>query len=247
MVARKVKKAVEKNSTRKPVKRLKDHKKVSEILDDVVVTVDTSKVNPDDVLGRDRLRLEAGMVYVTSLKAISVTELHSQPRFNGIPLQTLAKWANEDKWVQRRKEMFASLREGLEKRLRESLTDQVYTSVQSLRKLKGMAEDKLTAIGPNGKPMLKARSWEGVAKIFMEADKRLDEYRQTMNDDPMALGFAPKSTKQLPETTEETSNKPAMRKLPEYDPAELRKLAKQLTKKRRDEIRGNAEAQKAEK
>ena len=64
---------------------------------------DFSKHNEGVLLRRNgRLRLDAGMAYMSDPNCSSIDKLSNDPRFGSVTKRTLERWASEDKWVERR-------------------------------------------------------------------------------------------------------------------------------------------------
>lgn len=122
-----------------------------------------------------RMRLEALAAYMADMNGCSVEDVHKDPRFNMVPMQTFKSWSTADKWTEHRKKAYEALKNRLSIEVSKVLSDQVYQEVQELRKW----NEKSTSLLED--PALKARSWEGVLKSKMEIQKRLFEISQMVN------------------------------------------------------------------
>lgn len=202
------------------------------------VTVDLdieppSKEAFESARGRDRTRMEAMLLYVTTLENINILSLHKDPRFKPIPIQTFHRWAKDDGWVAKRKGFFGQLYQGLEKRLASTLTQSLYQEVQQLMKIRDLAMTKLTEKDEEtGELVLRAKSWEGVAKTLMESNKRLDEIRRMV-----AIDFLPAGAEAAAKTPEEDSPEAVIH---QYNDEDIQHATKAVLARRRAAIRAKA-------
>jgi len=180
---------------------------------------------------RSVTRFEAGLLYVTSMHNVDIPALRRDPRFSDVSPVTLSRWRRADRWDDRRKAMFLDIGEELERRIKSSITDTRFMEVQSTTSLRNTAIDQLMETDVDGNRRLKARSWEGVARVLLNANKRLAE----IYDDVRGDIVADKAESATPEQRETAF---------EYDEDALRRAAKLLTAERREKIREDLAAPK---
>lgn len=181
---------------------------------------------------RSRSRMEAMLLYVTTLENITIQSLHKDPRFKKIPIQTFHRWAADDGWVAQRKAFFANLYQGLEKRLANTLTTSLYKEVQHLMKVRDLTFDALTEKDDDGNLKLKAKTFEGAAKVLMETNKRLDEIRRQVVTD-----FLPGQAGAVATPEEEEEEKDSMF---QYSSADIQTATRAILAERRAAIRAKA-------
>jgi hypothetical protein len=230
--------------TKKVSKKKKARKKETvrlkhEIVYDVPAPLDQS-IPGINVKDRSRTRLEAGLVYASCLTGdMSVALLSKDPRFSDLKLATLERWAKEDDWVGKRKAMFAAVRASLEIRLGSKLTESVYREVQHCTEIGQLCMEHLMLTGKDGKLALKPRSWEGVARVKLEVDRRMDELRRMFGKE-LVQTYDPMPSRGpglIPAKTEPFA--------PDYNKEELDIAVKAILKNRRDDLRGREETRKA--
>lgn len=125
---------------------------------------------------RDRLREQAGLAFVAS--AGSVADLRNDPRFAAVPLRSLQRWALTDAWHERRRSVLQKAAEQTEEAIAGQLAASFAAEVHDLLELRAQAIEKLRD------EALRARSWEGTAKVLVEIHRRLGELRAEREPEP---------------------------------------------------------------
>lgn len=199
------------------------------------VTIDTSPVKARDQ-ARDRLmrlRMEAQYLYVSSLDGITISDIAKDPRFAGaVAPKTLENWSQKDKWNEKRRDMLAKLHGNLDQQMRGVLTASLQARIADLQAIRDEAVSRLRAAYRDGRPVLEAKSWEGVAKVLMTANQELDDLRQQTAGNLLPGEVADPGMAQIAEKTE---GHPGTKV--EYDDDELRTAAKAILQKRRAALR----------
>lgn len=172
----------------------------------------------------DRLRIEAMAVYVMDMDGASVKDLHKDPRFKTVHLDTLHVWCNEDHWVDLRKEALAKVRAKLSKELAFRLSENMMREVKDLIDLREVAWVEIK------NPLVETKSREGMMKVFLDMNKRLAEIAELVKQ-----GALDDMGRKIPAASETKI---------EYKVEDLREAAKMLTAKNRSALRARAAMQK---
>lgn len=130
----------------------------------------------------DMVRREAGIVFVTDPHGVSVSELHQDPRFQSVPLNVLQDWCTEDRWLERRHEVFEKWRHEVEDRLGSEMAKARIAEIRELHKVRKLALEKLYS------PATAAKSWEGVARSLLEINARLEELASSVGREVLPSG-----------------------------------------------------------
>jgi hypothetical protein len=169
------------------------------------------------------LRLEAMATYISDVEGCSIAEVHKHPKFKHISWKTFQSWAQEDEWADKRKRQLQKVKNKIAREIGRKLTDNLYREVCDLYELKDMTASMLKG------GEVKARSFEGVAKVMMDINRRLSELAQMVND------------KVIDEAGNlvEAKERPNQAAIPTstVDPKEAREIANLLLERRRAEIR----------
>lgn len=113
-----------------------------------------------------KLRLDAGLVYMTHPKGMTLEELHADSRFGTVTLRTLERWSSEDKWVERRAEFLQAWAEQAKQKLGSELTK------ARLQEMKDLQEVRMIAMEKIRDEMTAPKSLEGMIKALVEIGKR---------------------------------------------------------------------------
>jgi hypothetical protein len=124
----------------------------------------------------DFVRQKAGLVYTTDPDGLTVLQLRELEEFKDVPVQTLQKWSQLDNWTSRRKEVFEKWRIAAEDRLGGELAR---TRIEELRELQDI---KRLALGKLKSAATEAKSWEGVAKVLVLINERIEYLAKTASD-----------------------------------------------------------------
>ena len=145
----------------------------------VTVEIDAAPVKPKGKKksSLDAKRFEAGVVYITTIDSISIEDLHKDPRFADISIVTLGKWSAQDKWRERRQQLFLGVQKKLEAKLADQLEVALLQEIEDLMEIRSMAMGMVKKELTNGVSVIPAKSWEGLAKVIMQANQRLDDIR----------------------------------------------------------------------
>lgn len=164
-----------------------------------------------------RLRLDAGLVYMTDQEGMSIDDLSKDERFRGVSKRTLERWSKEDRWVERRSEFFEKWAAIARERLGSQLCQLRQQELTQLEEIQMLAMDKIRSelTGP--------KSWEGVVKVLLDANRRVESLAAAIGTEIMPgqqqARFGGGGGVQLSEVEKST-------------------LAKQILSMRRDAVRG---------
>lgn len=127
------------------------------------VDASLSVVNSErSVEGNKWLRYAAGLYYTTDLGGCSVADLVSQPMFEAVPLTTMEKWAVEDRWVDRRRELLARWQAQIEKKIGDRLVQYRVKNLQKMAKIRDYLFRRLTPADHDFRPKKKKEVIGGV-------------------------------------------------------------------------------------
>lgn len=123
-----------------------------------------------------RLRAEAGLLYVGHPIGISIEELHKDPRFSELSVRTLFRWAQVDRWVERRVSFIEEWKAEARKRLAGQLAQARLDELDLLAEIasSGLQKIREDAVAP--------KSLEGLMRATVEALKYKDELRQRIGE-----------------------------------------------------------------
>jgi hypothetical protein len=126
-------------------------------------------MRPKTLAREPKLRYEAGLVYMTDTKSPTIEQLSKDARFSSLSKKTLERWSKEDKWVERRTAFF----EAWAKKAREAMGSKLSQIRQrDLDDLEFIRDRSIELLDDTSGLM--PRSWEGVAKIALEATEHRD-------------------------------------------------------------------------
>ncbi len=115
-----------------------------------------------------RLRLDAGLAYMTDPERGSIEQLAGDERFQLVSKRTLERWASEDRWTERRAEWLDEWGKIAKAKIGSALCRQRQDEFEQLIAIRQQAlallADELT----------QPKSWEGVAKVLLEINKRIE-------------------------------------------------------------------------
>lgn len=114
------------------------------------------------------LRQQALLVYTTDPRSLTVDALGKLPQFAHVPRKTLKVWADVDQWTKERQRVSRQWREAIEAKLGSELAIQAAEQLRDLQDIRRIAVTKLKGTA------LEAKSWEGVLKVLLAADERLE-------------------------------------------------------------------------
>lgn len=148
-----------------------------------------------------RLRAEAGLIYVGHPIGISIEELHKDPRFTELSLRTLFRWAQIDRWVERRVSFIEEWKAEARKRLAGQLAQARLDELDLLAEIasSGLQKIREDAVAP--------KSLEGLMRATVEALKYKDDLRQRIGETVIEeAGTSSTLAKELPkDMTEEAA------------------------------------------
>jgi hypothetical protein len=98
----------------------------------------------------------------------TLEEMSKDPRFAKVTQKTLERWSKEDQWVERRSAFFSAWKSRAKERLGTELCRLRQRDLADLETIRSLALEKLTD------EMVMPKSWEGVAKILLEATEHRD-------------------------------------------------------------------------
>jgi hypothetical protein len=181
-------------------------------------TVEPLKLEKRRKKHSEMIRREAGIVFVTDPHGIAIPELRKDKRFRHVPLKVLSYWCLKDKWVERRQAVFEKWEKEVEARLGSEMAKARIAEIRELHKVRKLALDKLyNTVTP-------VKSWEGVVKVLLEVNTRLEELGQSVGKE--MLPGTPSGT---------TAVEPNMRS--DLSIEEVRAAAREVLKVRRNTIR----------
>jgi hypothetical protein len=164
-----------------------------------------------------RLRIDAGLAYMTHPQGLTLDELAQDPRFARVSKRTLERWSSKDKWVERRQEFVAVWTA----RAKEKLgTNFMQRRLQELEELEEVGVRLLEALRNDE---TKPRTLEGVAKVFLDIGRRRDEIVTNVGNE-LVPGDGERRQVAAPP-------------VPALPPGEAAQLAKELLRIRRSALR----------
>jgi hypothetical protein len=128
--------------------------------------------------GDPRLRAEAGIYYMTH-DTPTLEEMSQDPRFSNVTLKTLERWSKDDQWVERRAAFFQAWKQRANQRLGTELCRLRQRDLADLETVRSLALEKLN----DG--LLEPKSWEGVAKILLDATEHRDRIAAAIGNELM--------------------------------------------------------------
>jgi hypothetical protein len=164
-----------------------------------------------------RMRLDAGLVYMTDQSGITLDQLANDERFN-VSKRTLERWCKEDRWVERRQEFLENWAAVARGRLGSELCRLRQGELAQLEEIQQLAMEKVRS------ELTVTKSWEGVVKVLLDTNRRVEALAASIGAEIMPgqatarFGGNSEGGEQLSET-------------------EKQSLAKQLLQMRRDAIR----------
>lgn len=142
-----------------------------------------------------QLRQDAGLTYMTSPEAITVEKLHEDPKFSKLNIQTLRRWCKEDKWVERREQFFVAWADKARDRISSAMAQ---TRIKQLGILDQIQQQAMNLLSDGD---VLPKSWEGVARVAIDAARAGEEIRSVVSAElmpPTAAGtLGPGGTKQV--------------------------------------------------
>ena len=135
-------------------------------------------------LGSARLRVEAGMVYMTDSERGSITKLLDDSRFSGVGRRTLERWCAEDKWVQRREQFLEHWASVARRRLGSQLVQSRIDELEELAEVRALAMEKIRD------ELTLPKSWEGVVKVLLDVNTRIEHVASDIGAEMMPPGSA---------------------------------------------------------
>lgn len=181
------------------------------------------EVEVDEKLARQngKLRLDAGLVYMTHPTGTTIEELHKDPRFAVVTARTLERWSSDDKWVERRTEFLQAWAEQAKAKLGTELTKARLQEMSDLQEVRLIAMDKIRD------EMTAPKSLEGMIKALVEVGKR---------EESVAVGVA---NEMMPGNVRMGIAAGAVEHKLEED--ERRALTKTILRMRRNQVRAESE------
>lgn len=123
-----------------------------------------------------KLRAQAEIAYVANPDCPTLEELRADSRFEHVSQRTLERWCKAGRWVQKRQEYLERWTQKARDRIGSQLAQERLHEITMLQEMRDLARDKLTD------PSTLPRSWEGVAKAFVDLVKTLDEQREKLTE-----------------------------------------------------------------
>lgn len=130
-----------------------------------------------------RLRMDAGLVYMTDPDCGSIEQLSTDDRFQSVTKRTLERWCKEDRWVERRQHFLDRWSEHAKERLGSALSRHRTEEFQQLIQVRNLALDKLED------PLLEPKSWEGVAKALIDINRRIENVALSVGNEVLPEGI----------------------------------------------------------
>ena len=115
-----------------------------------------------------RLRLDAGLAYMTDPETGSIEQLSQDERFQLVSKRTLERWASEDRWTDRRAEWLDKWGKIAKERIGSALCRQRQDEFDQLIAIRNQA------LGLLADELTQPKSWEGVAKVLLDINRRID-------------------------------------------------------------------------
>lgn len=153
-------------------------------------TVEPAQIERRKKKHSEMIRREAGIVFVTDPHGIAIPELRKDKRFRHVPLKVLSYWCAKDKWVERRQAVFEKWEKEVEARLGSEMAKARIAEIRELHKVRKLALDKLYSLGTP------VKSWEGVVKVLLDVNARLEDLGTSVGKEMMP-GGTPHGTAQV--------------------------------------------------
>lgn len=125
------------------------------------------------------LRAAAGIYYMTDESAPTLEVMSRDARFNSVALKTLERWCKDDQWVERRSAFLQKWKDRANARIGTELCRIRQRDLADLEMLRDMAIEKLND------DLTMPKSWEGVAKILLEATEHRDRIASAIGSELM--------------------------------------------------------------
>lgn len=152
--------------------------------DDTLIDLETKLIATKN----GRLRMDAGLAYMTNPDCASLDDLSQDERFRSVSKRTLERWCAEDKWVERRQQFLSRWAEHAKERLGSALSRHRTEEFQQLLRVRELALSKLED------PMLEPKSWEGVAKVLVEINRRIENVAVSVGNEVLPSGLEKQET-----------------------------------------------------
>ena len=140
------------------------------------------EINP---LTADYARLAAENLYVCSISGISLADIHARPDFKDlITLQTLDKWCNKGRWVDKRKAWREMMQKGIQNAAADTLIKSQLEALKELEALDKAVNEVLFIVDATTgelRAALEAKSLEGMLGVKLKVLEALDERRKAIS------------------------------------------------------------------
>lgn len=175
------------------------------------------------------LRYCAGMYYTTDLRGCTILQLSKHPMFKIVPIDTLGRWAGEDRWVDRRQINLEQWRKAIEHKIGSELVRARKTGLEKLQTIFDKLFKKLDG------DIVKANSYEGLVSAMVKLADLMDNW-----NDKIAKAVIP----DMPSAVSVAG--PAEQTRPKLTQREARESARLILKIRRDGMRDQSAREQAE-
>jgi hypothetical protein len=123
------------------------------------------------------IRRQAGIIYCTHAVGLTITELHRTDEFCHLSRATLVDWCREDKWVERREEVYRSWNEQIQKAMSSEL---VTARVNEFRQLEDIRQQGIAMLKSK---LIEAKSFEGLLTALLRCGERIDDLRKLIGQE----------------------------------------------------------------
>jgi hypothetical protein len=127
-------------------------------------------------------RIEAGLAYMSDPKCGSIEKLSQDPRFMHVNKRTLERWASEDKWVARRQKFLDTWSRRAARKLGSELCKVRQAELNHLLEIQMLGMEKVRD------ELTLPKSWEGVVKVLIDANRRIEEVSTNIGNELMPPG-----------------------------------------------------------
>ena len=124
-------------------------------------------------------RIEAGLAYMTDPNCGSIEKLSQDPRFMHVNKRTLERWASDDGWVKKREDFLNKWAKRAKEKLGSALCKVRQAELNQLLEIQMIGMEKIRD------ELCLPKSWEGVVKAVVEANRRIEEVSTAIADEVM--------------------------------------------------------------
>lgn len=170
------------------------------------------------------LRYAAGMYYTTDLRGCTLEQLHRHPMFRVMSFHTIAKWAVEDRWTERRQINLEQWRRAIENKIGTELAQAYRTGLSKATRVFDMIFEKIE------NEVVEPKSLEGLVTAFVKLADLMGDWNERIGK--LIIPDMPAQQAMVAGPAEQAK--------PQLSQEEARAAAKLLIEMRRKEMRAKA-------